>query len=124
MRALHAADPICDALGIDLIDVSDESVTLQMVVGQRHLGDHGRCHGGVLFTLADVAMSFLSNRTPGQAFATHAAVDFLAPLSDGEVVQAQGRIETERGRVGIYDVQLRSGGTVVATFRGNTLRVD
>lgn len=121
---LHAADPIAAALGITLVAVGDTSVQLSMQVEARHVGGHGRCHGASLFALADVAMSYVGNRFPGQAFATRAGIDFIGPVELGDVVLATANESSLRGRSALCDVTLTVDGEIVAQFRGNTLRVS
>ena len=68
-------------------------------------------------------MSYVGNRAPGQAFATHAAIDFLGGVDLGDVVEVEGAETTRRGRTAVCDATLTVGDEVVATFRGATLRV-
>ena len=96
---------------------------MRVTVDERHVGWHGRCHGGVLFTVADVAMSYVSNRAPGQAFATHASVEFLGGVDLGDVVDIEGTETARRGRTAVCDATLRVGDEIVVAFRGATLRV-
>lgn len=123
IHELFAADPVAAGLGLELVSVGDDSVQLRFTVDERHVGWHGRCHGGVLFSVADVAMSYVSNRHPGQAFATHAVVDFLDAVDAGDVVDVEGSETARRGRAAICDATLRVAGRTVVTFRGSTLRI-
>lgn len=124
IRELYENDPIAADLGVELIAATDDSVHVRLIVTDRHVGAHGRCHGGVLFTLADIAMSYVGNRMPGQAFATHAAIDFVGAVELGDTIDAIGTEIALRGRAGICDVRLSVGDEIVSTFRGNTLRVN
>lgn len=121
---MHSNDPVADALGIELVRVTNDRVELSMPIDNRHVGGHGVCHGGHLFTLADVAMAYVSNRHNTVAFATHAAIDFVEAVRHGDLVQAEGRERNLRGKAGICDVTLRVDGRVVAVFRGNTLQTS
>jgi acyl-CoA thioesterase len=119
---MHAGDPIAERLGIELVETHTSGVRLRMVVDDRHLGGHAQCHGGVLFTLADVAMSYVSNRSNLQAVATHASIDLIDAVRDGEVIDVDAVEANVRGRAAICDVTMSVGDRVVAKFRGRTLR--
>ena len=122
IRELHAADAIAATLGIELLDAGSDCVRLQMAVDDRHVGWHGRCHGGVLFTAADAAMSYVSNREPGVAFAVQASIDFLAGAELGDVVVIEGRETANTGRAAVLDATLSVEGRVIAAFHGTTRR--
>ncbi len=121
IRELFASDTLAQRLGVELVSVDGRSITLQMLVRPDHVGWHGRCHGGVLFTLADVAMSYLGNRYVDLAYATHAAIDFVGGVDAGDVVVCVAEETVRRGRSAVCDVTLWVGDDVVALFRGNTL---
>lgn len=121
---LHQADPIAAELGVRLLSVGHDRVELAMVVEPRHVGGHGRCHGASLFALSDIAMSYVGNRFPGQAFATRAGIDFIGPVMLGDEVRATAIESSRRGRGAVCDVTLTVAEEVVALFRGNTLSVS
>lgn len=119
---LHDRDPIAAWLGIELVSAQADRVQLRMAVGEAHVGGHGLCHGGVLFTLADVVMSYVANRHGEGALASHGSVELLAPVHPGDVVEAVGRESAARGRGAVCDVELSVAGATVALFRGTTRR--
>lgn len=121
INELYTSDALAHRMGVRLVAVDERSVTLEMEVRAEQIGWHGRCHGGVLFTLADIAMSYIGNRFPETAFATHAAIDFVGGVGAGDVVTAVAEESVRRGRSGVCDVTLRVGNDVICVFRGNTL---
>lgn len=123
VRELFEADVIAAGLGLELVAVGAGSVRLRFTVDERHVGWHGRCHGGVLFTAADVAMSYVSNRGEAQAFATHASIEFLGGVGIGDVVDIEGGETARRGRTAVLDAMLSVDGKIVAGFRGTTLEM-
>jgi acyl-CoA thioesterase len=124
VAALRARDHCSETLGIAVIHAAAGTATVEMTVRRDMCNGHGTCHGGMIFTLADSAMGYASNSHDVNALATGASVEFLQPAHHGESIRA---VATERhlgGRTGIYDVAVsRTDGTVVALFRGRTLRV-
>lgn len=125
VQAMWDRDNQAHRLGIEIVSVELATVTVQMTVDDRHVGDHGLAHGGVLFTLADVAMAYACNAYDIHALATGASINFVDSGRRGETLTAHATEHSLRGRAGIYDVTVRSQSDdrLVATFRGNTLRV-
>ena len=121
IQQLFASDTLAQQMGVTLVGVDARAVTLEMTVRTDQIGWHGRCHGGVLFTLADIAMSYVGNRFPDMAYASHAAIDFVGGVDEGDVVTAVAEESVRRGRSGVCDVTLRVGNDVICVFRGNTL---
>lgn len=123
---LHAADTAAHQLGVVLRDASAGTATVELTIAEAHLGSLGQLHGGVLFTLADVAMSYAGNSRGGTSMAIRASIDFVAGAELGEVVVAVATEHSLRGKAGIYDVDIRSAadGRLIAAFRGNTLRLS
>lgn len=121
IRELHASDELAHAMGVSLVALSERSLTLKLTVRADHVGYHGRCHGGVLFTLADIAMSYVGNRFPDTAYATHAAIDFVGGVELGDTVTAVTAESVRSGRSAIFDVTLTVDDEVIGAFRGNTL---
>ncbi len=125
VEGLHAADTAARELGITLMSAGAGSAEVSMTVSEQHLGSLGQLHGGVLFTLADVAMSYAGNSRGTPSMAIRAAIDFVDAAELGDVLVAQAVEHSLRGKAGIYDVEIRTGtdARLIATFRGNTLRV-
>jgi acyl-CoA thioesterase len=116
---LLADDPYAQSLGVRLVEVTDNAVTVAMVVAEGHHNFGGSTHGGVLFSLADVALSLAGN-VPGPAVAidTHLAITAASAAGDELVATA---IEVTRGRtLSTYRVEVRraSDGRICGTFTG------
>jgi acyl-CoA thioesterase len=126
VERLHAVDTAARELGIALTSAGAGAAEVSMTVGEQHLGSLGQLHGGVLFTLADVAMSYAGNSRGNPSMAIRAAIDFVDAAALGDVLVAQAVEHSLRGKAGIYDVEIRTAADarLIATFRGNTLRVS
>ncbi|HLG52657.1 MAG TPA: hydroxyphenylacetyl-CoA thioesterase PaaI, partial [Steroidobacteraceae bacterium] len=80
---------------------------------------HGICHGGVIFTLADSAFAFACNSHNHNTLAAGAAIEFLAPGREGDLLTAVATERWRAGRSGIYEIEVRDQrGELVALFRG------
>ena len=65
VQSLHDADTAAQQLGIELREAGAGTAVVALTVGNQHLGSLGQLHGGVLFTVADVAMSYAGNSRGG-----------------------------------------------------------
>jgi phenylacetic acid degradation protein PaaD len=114
-----AADPFAALLGVDLVSVGADRLTVAMPVERRHVNFLEVCHGGATFSLADVAFSLASNQAGPRAVAvdTHLVLTGAARLGDHLTAEA---IEVTRGRtLGTYRVTVTRGdGKTVGLFTG------
>lgn len=118
-EAMWAGDAASKWLGMALESVGPGRAVLTLTVAPHHCNGHGTCHGGVIFALADSAFAFACNSGNAATVAQHATVSFTAPGRIGDVLRAEAREVSLRGRNGIYDVAVTgAGGAEVAQFRG------
>jgi acyl-CoA thioesterase len=123
--SLYQADRAALDLGVRLREASPGTAVVELTVTDRHLGSLGQLHGGVLFTLADVAMSYAGNSRGGVSMAIRASIDYIDGAKIGDLLVATATEHSLRGKAGIYDVVIYTAELerLIATFRGNTLRV-
>ena len=70
------------------------------------------------------AFAFACNSRNRATVAAGAAIEFLAPVRAGDVLVAEAEEQALGGRLGVYDVVVRSaGGDRVALFRGRSSAV-
>lgn len=121
------AEPVEVLLGIEIIEQTSQRTVVEMTVNGSMLNDHGICHGGILFLLADAAMGRTAN-TSSPALATHAEIDFLEAVTEGARLRARAVQRRQRNKLAIFDVSVAvvdsdDAERVVAEFRGRTLRL-
>lgn len=121
---LLAADRFASRLGARLVEAAPERVVVEMPVGDHHRDGSGRVSAGALFSLADCAMSLISN---AEATAVAVATHFTRGEDTGgaETITAVATSRLPRGESGAvtWDVVLTADGSLVASFAGTTLRV-
>ena len=119
--AMYARDLASQGLGMVIEEVRPGYARLRMTVRPDMLNGHATCHGGYVFALADSAFAFACNSHNRATVASGAAIEFLAPVRDGDVLVAEGQEQALGGRLGIYDVVVRrADGQQVALFRGRS----
>ena len=121
VRGMFAADRASRGLGIEITGLSPGQASAAMTVTGQMLNGHGSCHGGYVFLLADTAFSLACNSYGVVTVAAGADITFVAPVREGDRLQAHARERTRFGRRGIFDVTVRrDDGGVVAEFRGHS----
>jgi len=88
------------------------------------LNGHAICHGGFVFALADSAFAFACNSHNRNTLAAGAAVDFLAPARESDVLTAEAIEVSRTRRTGVYDITVTNQrGERIALFRGRAHEV-
>lgn len=71
--------------GVDLLEVGNGYAKARMRVTPEHLNGGSVCHGGALFTLADLACAAAMNSHLVLTLGTSANITFVANVSEGYV---------------------------------------
>jgi acyl-CoA thioesterase len=120
-----AHDEFSRWLGVELLDVNPERVTIRMVVRQDMTNGFGVCHGGVTFAFADSAFAFASNTGGQVSVSIENSMTYPAAVHVGDVLLAEAEKEAGSRRLGYYRVRVtRNDGAVVALFRGTVFQTD
>ncbi|OLR92860.1 phenylacetic acid degradation protein PaaD [Actinokineospora bangkokensis] len=117
-------DAASRALGMSLDEVGPGSATVSMPVRPDMVNGWDLCHGGLIASLADSAFAVACNSRGAVTVASGFSVEFLEPGRLGDVLVAEAREVSLRGRSGVYDVTVRAGGRVIAEFRGRSRSLD
>jgi acyl-CoA thioesterase len=105
-------------LGVRLDRAGDDGVTVSLTVGDDHVNGYGICHGGVLFTLGELACLGAAGPT---ATAIGSTIELLSSAPLGAALTASSRRSAQRGRTAVWDVSVcRDDGTVVVLMRCRT----
>ena len=78
VQQLLERDPYSMALGVEIVEVGDNQISIGLVVGERHTNFLGLGHGGMVFSLADCALSLASNSEHERALAVDAHIALTA----------------------------------------------
>ncbi|HOI74155.1 MAG TPA: PaaI family thioesterase [Syntrophales bacterium] len=77
LKRFFRRDVFCNFVGIDLIEVFDGRAKAVLSIRDEHLNGIGIVHGGVIYTLADLAFAAAANSRGRVAVAVNASVTFL-----------------------------------------------
>lgn len=72
---------------------------------------HGFTHGGVIFSLADIAFGAASNSHGQTAVALNVGINFLKATTSGDRLIAEAQEQSATGPVALYDITIRDAGT-------------
>ena len=117
-----ARDPYAGFLGITVDTVEQGSASCSVRIRENMLNFLGMVHGGLIFSLADVAFSAASNRDHCPSYALDISGSFLRTAEVGDVLRAQARLVHATRRTGLYRMDVLKGDELVATFNGTVFR--
>lgn len=117
---LLADDPFARRLGVRLIVAEPERVVIEMDLEPHHLDGSGRVASGVIFALADCAMSLISNRT-GRAVAVATYLTRSESEPGPGTLRAEISETSRQGQATTWTADVSVGEISVGTFVGTTL---
>ncbi len=123
-RALYDGDRASQTLGMRIESCGPGHATVTMRIRPDMVNGHRICHGGLIFALADSAFAFACNSYGDNTVAAGAAIEFLAPGREGDVLRAIASERWRAGRAGIYEIEVRNQrDEAVALFRGRSHQI-
>ncbi|AGL02682.1 PaaI family thioesterase [Desulfoscipio gibsoniae] len=116
-------DPFPKHMGVEIIELSPGFARVSMKV-QEHMTNILRItHGGVVFTLADVALGIASNARGSAAVAVNVNINFIRASRPGDVLIATAEEVHLGRRTANYRITIEDDdGKVVAMAQGLVFR--
>jgi len=109
------AEPWARSLGIEYVDIRRGYCRVRLRLQPHMLNFQGYPHGGVIFTLADVAFGAACNSHGETAVALSVTIDFLAAVTAEATLVAEASEVKQGRRAGFYEVRVTTeDGQVVA----------
>ncbi len=88
-------------------------------LSNRYTGPPGHCHGGIIATILDDAMSKMNRLYDAPAATSRMTVEYLRPVPLNKLLQVWSRNVSKRGRRLTHAAEIRDEkGTVLARSRG------
>lgn len=118
-RQIIESDAYAAHLGAKLLEIRPGYAKVALELGPQHRNFMDMIHGGVIFSLADVAFGAAANSFGKRAMALSVGIDFLAaPHTEGEIT-AEVELISRAGKMGYYRmVVVDGGGRNIAQCRG------
>ncbi len=120
MEHMATRNPVFREMGMQLLDAVPGRSRFAMTVRPEMANTFGSCHGGVIFTLADMSFGWTCNAANEKAVTAGANIEMLAPARLGDRLIADVTEVYRQGRNGLYDVRISIEATdvTVAMVRG------
>ncbi len=120
LDGLFRSDPMAGSLGAELVGWEPGHATVRATIADGHANFLGVGHGGILLTLADIAMSFASNGFGRVAVAVNLDVSYHRKVAPGdEVVATATQVDRSR-RIAHHRLEARVGDLLVCSATGIT----
>lgn len=117
-----AKDAFANMLGIQVDNVGEGTATCSVVVTEQMINFLGVAHGGLIFSLADVAFAAAGNSTHSPSLALDVSGSFLRAAHVGDVLRAEAEMIHTTKRTGVYRMQVFRNDELLATFSGTVFR--
>lgn len=119
MHTLAGRDALAAALGMTYTNGGVGRATVSMVVGKEHLNCYGTCHGGTIFTLADVAFGLASSSYNVIAPGIDVHITYHVPVRVGQRLIATSAEIYRGNKLAVIRVEVRDeSGVLVSNFTG------
>ena len=108
LRARIQDDPWTRALGVQFLALGPGFCRLGLTVQPHMVNFQGYPHGGVIFSLADIAFGAACNAHGEPAVALNMTISFLTAVPAGSRLVAEAREIKQGRRAGFYQVDVTS----------------
>ncbi|QIL79466.1 methylmalonyl Co-A mutase-associated GTPase MeaB [Diaphorobacter sp. HDW4A] len=121
-----AADNVANLLGMELVAASKGSTTLRMKVQRKHINFNGKCHGGILFSLGDMALGLACNSHGQLATLVDGQLSISTAVDEGDWLIAHAYEVSRSRKIGSYQVRISraSDDAHIALIHGTVYVLD
>jgi acyl-CoA thioesterase len=118
-REIIGGDYYASHLGAEVLGIKPGWARVGLKLNENHLNFLGMIHGGVIFSLADVAFGAAANSFGSKAMALSVGIDFISAPEVSDEITAEVELITRAGKMGYYSMVVTdSKGRAVAQCRG------
>jgi len=115
-------DPYIKFLGVRIDKIEKGYALCSIRISHDMLNFHGMVHGGLVFSLADVAFSVASNCDHLPSYALDMSGSFLKTARVDDIITAEAQLIHTTKRTGLYRMEVFNGKELMATFNGTVFR--
>jgi acyl-CoA thioesterase len=109
-------------LGIRMDDLREGFASCSLTITKEMFNFLGAVHGGLIFSLADVAFAAASNFNHPPSYALDVSGSFLKTAKVGDTITARAELIHTTKRTGLYRMQVFKDKELLATFNGTVFR--
>ncbi|MBO8180216.1 MAG: hydroxyphenylacetyl-CoA thioesterase PaaI [Archaeoglobus sp.] len=122
---MYKNDKLFELLGARILEMKEGYAKVEMVVKDEHLNAAKVCHGGIIFSIADLAFALASNSHGKIALAIEVSITYMKAAFEGEKLAAEAKEVNLGNRTATYLMEVRnSKNELVALAKGTVYRMD
>lgn len=122
-QAYFQHDQLAKGLGVQLLHADQGCAQLRCDIHLSHQNGLGGVHGGVIFSLADIAFAVACNTHGGTAVGIQASIHYLNKPALGALLVQATEI-SRKSKLAYYQVDVTDQhGTLIAQFQGTAYRL-
>ena len=120
---IRQRDRFAKLLGMEIVSAGDGKAVTRLVVRDEHLNAMDRVHGGVIFSLADLAFALACNSRGVPAVGLSVTINYTKAGKMGNTLTAEAKEITLGSKVANYIVEIRDEtDEILALFQGLAYR--
>lgn len=114
-------DPFAQFLGAEVEILKPGHSRVILTITDDMLNFHGMTHGGVIFSLGDIAFAAASNSYGQTAVALNVGINFLKATKSGDRLIAEAIEQSQSGPMALYDISIKNDRTEEIVARSQDL---
>ena len=123
LEALKKGDRFAESIGAQLTEVREGYAKAELTVEERHLNGAGVCQGGVMYTLADLAIAGVANSRGILTVGVNNTITFLKSGQLGDHLTAECTETLNHHKLPYCDIQVKNqNGELLAAVTGLAYR--
>jgi len=111
-------------LGIEILECKIGYCKVGLTVRKDMLNSMGKAHGGISYSLADVAFGFAANTHGKYAVSIETSINHIEALDKGDYLVAESVIEKVNNKLGFNVIEVKRDKELVALFKGVVYRTN
>lgn len=117
-------DAFAKFIGIKIVQATPQCAMCELELTSNHLNGIGVVQGGVLFTMADLALAVAANADEADRVTLSSHIDFLKAVGRGTLLAKATPIKIGR-TTALYNVSVveKDSGVLLANFQGTAFRI-
>lgn len=118
------ADGFANWLGAEVKVIRPGYSRVTLTITETMQNFHGTTHGGVIFSLADIAFAAAGNSRGQMAVALNMTIGFMRATKVGDKLVAEAQERDMNGPIGLYDISVveQGGGALIAELQATIYR--
>ncbi len=96
-------DKFAKLFGIELDELTDETVKMQLKLKADMNNFYDRPHGGAIYALADAAFSVIGNNKNNISVALGCSINYHSSPNPGQILYVEGQLINQTNKIGTYN---------------------